>query len=175
MKRTILFSVLAAALIGCATKQVTSTSTFPDGSTVITTNTVKVIDPIKLNKVTQTLQPMLATVITRVLRNSPQHAPEIALYVRAFGTALFYVQTSQRFSPAEVLAAVDGATAGLQANAPQDIIDAKNAALALYNVLWDDALTVQVPGNAWPMAIIKALQGAINTGLKDAGLPGVTP
>jgi hypothetical protein len=175
MKRTInLFLILSILIaVGCATKQTTSTVTYPDGSTVVVTNTVKVVDPIKLNKVAQTLQPLLSTVITRAIRNSPEHSAQIANYVRALGTAFYYVRSSQRFSPAEVLSAVDGATAGLQANVPQDIIDAKNAALSLYNVLLDDKLTVEVPANGWPMAIVNAFYNAIDIGLKDAGQNGI--
>lgn len=156
------FLALMAFTPGCTTVP------GPDG-----TNTVTVIDPVKLARVETILEPGVASVLRRALARSPQHGPEIANYARAFGGVFCQAQQNQQFSPDIILAAADAATMPLQTNAPPELIDGKNMALALYRLLWNDKLTVSVPTNGWPYAVCTLFCNSVDRGLKDAGYPGV--
>jgi hypothetical protein len=147
-----------------------SCTTVPD---VTGTNFVTYIDPVKLAQVEAAIQPAASSVLRRAILNSPQHADEIAGYARAVGSVFCQTANTGQFSPSQVLAAADRATAGLQTSMPPEAIDGKNAALALYTILWNDKLTTNVPTNGWPYAVCNVFCRSIDQALKDAGKPGV--
>lgn len=137
------------------------------------TNIVTTIDPVKLDQVKAAVEPAAASVLRRAILNSPQHSAEIGNYGRAVGQALCKAVAKQSITPAAILAAIDVATQGLQSNVPPEVIDGKNAALALYRILWDDKLTILLPDNQWPNAVLSVFCDSIDLALKDAGQLGV--
>jgi hypothetical protein len=164
-------AALALALVvfttpGCVNTQVVDPTT---GAT----NIVKTIDPEKLAQVQRVVEGVTSGVFRKAIANSPQHADEIASYVRAVGSAFCSVQASGKFSPQNIIDAVDAATAGLQSGVDDTIINGKNGLIALYQILWNDKLTVTVPGNKWPAAVVQTICGSIDRALKDSGRPGV--
>lgn len=142
-------------------------------TTTVGTNVVVVIDQQKLADVQAALDPVLSSVLRRVIKNSPQHSVEIAGYARAVGRAFLQIKTSHTFSPADVINVVNNLTSGLQAGVPDEIIDAKNAAIAIYKILWNDKLTTTVPLDGWMDAVSNTFINVINQALIDAGQPGV--
>jgi len=138
------------------------------------TNIVTTIDQVKLDKVKVAVEPVAASVLRRAIHNSPQHAAEIGNYARAVGSAVCTAVSQQSFTPGSIAGAVDKATQGLQmANIPAEVIDAKNGLIALYTILFDDQLTVQLPNNQWPSAVLGIFCDSIDLALKDSGQAGV--
>lgn len=163
MKRIVLstlFGIAALLLVhtGCATNPTTG---------------VKTIDPAKLAKVKLVVEPAGASVLRRAIVNSPQHSVEIGNYARAVGGAMCQAVGNQSFTPLTIANAVDQATQGLQANVSPDVIDAKNALLSLYAILYDDQLTVSLPNDQWPSAVLGIICDSVDLALKDAGQRGV--
>lgn len=175
MKKKLVSGLISSCILGAVAAMLFSftpactTGPDPNGGT----NIVTYIDPVKLARVETILEPGVASVLRRALARSPQHGPEIADYARAFGGVFCKAQQTQQFSPDIILAAADAATLPLQTNAPPELIDGKNMALALYRLLWNDKLTVQVPTNGWPYAVCTLFCNSVDRGLKDAGYPGV--
>ena len=104
---------------------------------------------------------------------SPDHAVEISTYARAVGSVFRKMATTRQFSPVYLIDEANKATAGLQTTAPPEIIDAKNAAIALYKIFYGDQLMVAIPEDKWAMAISQLFWESIDQALKDAGQPGV--
>ena len=153
--------VLLAAAVGCI-------------STIDSTGKkITVIDPAKLQQVKAAVEPAAASVMRRAIQNSPQHAAEIGKYARAVGSVFCAIKSSGTFEPGFVLTAVNDATQGLQAGVDPSVIDAKNAAISLYAILWSDKLTTQTPTNMWPYAVASIFCDSINQALRDAGQVGV--
>jgi len=158
-------TVVMLASSGCVNTPVVG----PNGQT----NIVRTIDPVKLDKVKSTVEPIAASVIRRAIANSPQHSAEIANYVRAVGSVCCRAVASGQVSPDSLLKAADAATQGLQANVSADINKKKNGLLAFYNVMFDYALTVQIPANGWPDAVLQIFCDSIDRALRDSGQTGV--
>jgi len=172
-KYTILGLLLAAAVIlslttmttGCKTTTVVN----PDG----TTNIVKVIDPVKLQQAKDALVPVVSSVLRRAIARSPDHAAEIGNYARAIGQVFCKMVAEKKFTADYLIDAADKATQSLQANVPPEVIDMKNAAIALYKIFLSDQLMVTVPDNAWAMNVSQLFCESIDQALKDSGQPGV--
>ncbi len=131
------------------------------------------IDPVKLQRIKDAIVPNLSTVLLQVLRNSPQHAVEIGNYARVVGRVFVRIQADKTFAPSVVINALNDATAGLQANVPIEIIAGKNVLVSVYELAFDDKLTVAVPDNGWMVAVSDIVIGVIDQTLKDAGQPGI--
>jgi len=161
---------LAVSLTLLTTALVTTT-----GCTTVTTgtNVVTVIDPVRLQQAKLAIEPAVSSVLRRVMLRSPQHVVEIGNYARAVGTVFCQMAANRNFSPAYLIAAADKATLDLQATAPPEIIDAKNAAIALYQIFLVDKLMVSLPRDQWQLAICQLFCESINQALKDAGQPGI--
>ncbi len=135
--------------------------------------TAGVYDSVKTDQVKAALTPITASVVRRVILTSPQHADEIALSSRAVGSVFCSAAASGSLGPEQVLAAVDAATAGLQAGVDPEIIDAKNALLAIYRIFYGDRFRAELPADKWPRHVADLICASIDQGLKDAGKPGV--
>ena len=171
MKKYIaLIGLLVAAFIylvsftGC-----TTTSTVANG----VTNVVTTIDPNRLNQIKAALEPAAASVLRRAIQNSPQHAAEISAYARELGTVFCQMQANNNFDPTYLLKAADDLTSKYQASLGPDVLDGKNAALALYQICFADKLTVQLPNNLWMRAVCGLFCDSINQALTDAGQLGI--
>lgn len=163
---------LSALTPGCMTTETVSYST-NDVTHVVTglTNTSSKLDPAKLSQIESALEPVVAGAARRVLKNSPQHSDEIALYLRSVGSVFCDMQASGRFEPAYLIDAADKIATP---NLPDDyVIDMKNAAIAVYKIAWGDRFTAELPPDQWPGEVCKLICGSIDTGLKDSGKPGV--
>lgn len=161
-----LLAILLLAHSGCMTTYV------PD-ATGTNYTAVQVIDPVKLANISAAIEPAASAVLRRAMINSPQHAPQIVLYATAIGRIFCQAQQTQQFSPLLLIAQADVATLTLQTNLPPEVIDAKNAALAIYKIAFNEKLTVTVPTNGWPYAVCGIFCDSIDRALKDAGQPGV--
>ena len=168
MKKTI---ALLTSLTGLAI--LLALSAAPTGCTTTGsgTNAVTVIDTNKLAQVQAVVEPLLSSVIRRVVANSPQHSVEIANYVGAVGGVCCQMTASNDFTPTYLIAALDKATAGLQTGVDQDIIDAKNAIVAIYKIAYSDQLTVSLGNGVWPRAVLGTLCDSVNQALSDSSLP----
>ena len=172
-KYTVLGLLLAAVVTlsltmmttGCKTTEVIN----PDGST----NIVKVVDPVKLQQAKDALVPVVSSVLRRAIARSPEHAAEIGNYSRAIGQVFCKMVTEKKFTPDYLIDAADKDTQGLQANVPPEIIDMKNAAIALYKMFLSDQVMVAIPDNAWAMNVSQLFCESIDQALKDSGQAGV--
>lgn len=172
-KRLILFATALAAVIPIL--MLTSTTVVMTGCKTVTdgTNVVTTIDPVKLQQAKDAIVPAASSVLRRAILRSPEHAVEIATYSRAVGTVFCRMAKSRTFDPAFLITEMDKATAPLQATAQPEIIDAKNAAVALYKIFLNDKLMVSLPENQWATAVCQLFCEAIDQALKDAGQPGI--
>lgn len=171
-----LISLISAAVLAVAVLSVINLTTGCTHLTTVTngvTNTVTVIDTNKLAQVQAAIEPTAASVIRRAIQNSPQHAQQIGDYARAAGKAICASVGTQQISPLQVAQAIDNATQPLQAGVSPDIIDAKNAVEAVYAILFNDKLTVALPNNQWPYAVLQTICGSLDKALKDAGQAGI--
>lgn len=173
MKKSLITLVLGATLLlgiafintGCRTV----TEVKPDG----TTNIVKVIDPVRLQQAEAVIEPAASRVLRRAIKRSPEHAQEIGNYARSIGGIFCKMIEQNNFSVEYVVDAADKATQELQNAANDDIIDAKNAAVALYKVFAADQLVYELPDNQWLKAICNVFCNSIDMALKDSGQPGI--
>ena len=152
-----------------------STAVVLTGCTTVTegTNVVKVIDPVKLQQAKDAIVPAASSVLRRAILRSPEHAVEIATYSRAVGNVFCRMVATRTFDPGHLITEMDRVTASLQATAQPEIIDAKNAAVALYKIFLNDKLMVTIPGNQWQIAVCQLFCESIDQALKDAGQPGI--
>lgn len=138
------------------------------------TNTVTVIDTNKLALAEQSLQTIGSAVFIKAIKNSPQHSVQIANFVRAIGNTFCQVHARRQFSPATVFPALEAATAQFQIGVPEEVIITKNGIKTIYQILWNDHLTISVPDGKWPAAVCQVICRVINQSLLDAGLPGTS-
>jgi hypothetical protein len=163
---------LTALTPGCTTTQTVSYST-NDVTHVVTglTNSTTKLDPAKLSQVETALEPVVAGAARRVLKNSPQHSDEIALYLRSVGAIFCDMHDSGRFEPVYLIDAADRiATPQLD---DDYVIDIKNAAIAIYKIAWGDRFTAELPPDEWSGQVCSLICTSIDVGLKDAGKPGI--
>ncbi len=170
MKKIIAMSVSFTALAGLLGLFALSAGTVGCKTTGSGTNAVTTIDTNKLVQVQAAIEPLLSGVIRRAILSSPQHSAEIARYIGAVGTVCCQMTASNNFSPTYLVDAVDKATAGLQTGIDQDIIDGKNAVVAIYKIAYADQLTVSLGNNIWPQAVLGTLCDSITQALVDAGV-----
>lgn len=159
--------VLAAYVLGAVTGCVTKPGPGPS------TNTVSTVDPVKLQQAKSAITPVVSGVIRRAILNSPQHAADIGNYARAVGSVFCNMLANKNFTPTYLIDAANAATLRYQWAASPDLIDAKNAVLALYQIFYADKLTVELPDNQWLVAVCGLFCDSVDQALKDAGQPGV--
>lgn len=162
MRTPITLTILALAAVlllspGCST-------TGPDGS--------RVPDPVKTAKVKAALQPVLSSIVTRVLENNRAHAAEIGGYFRAVGSIFCRMEATGQFSPDVLLAQANALGAPAIAGMDPAITDVKNALLSLYQIQWADRLNVDVSPDRWGGFLAALFCESIDTGLRDAGQAG---
>jgi hypothetical protein len=161
----VLTSLVAFALLPTTTG--CKTTTVPG-----TTNVVTVLDPVKVQQIRDVVEPAASSVLRRAIARSPQHAVEIGNYARAIGKVFCQMNANNNFTPTYLVDAANAATAGLQEGVGQDIIDAKNAAIAIYKIAYGDQLTWQLPDKVWPKAVAGTICNSINQALLDSGQAG---
>lgn len=137
------------------------------------TTGVKEFDPVKTEKVKAAIEPIVSSAVRRVVASNPKHSDEIALYLRAVGGAVCSISDTGEASPETLIAAIDAATVNLQAGVDPEIIDGKNAIIAVYKILYADRFKAELPPDEWPKNVCDVICQAIDQGLKDAGKPGV--
>jgi hypothetical protein len=131
------------------------------------------VDPVKLSQIEKALEPVVAGATRRVLKNSPQHSDEIALYLRSVGTIFCDMEASGQFAPEYLIDAADSLVAP---NLDDDyVIDIKNTVIAIYKIAWGDRFTAELPAAEWSGQICKLICGSIDQGLKDSGKAGTRP
>ena len=119
------------------------------------------------------IEPAVSSVLRRAIKNSPTHAQEIGDYSRAIGSVFCQMAAKNNFSVDYLVVAVDAATLKYQAVMNENILDAKNALVALYKIFAADQLTWQLPDNQWLKSICELFCNSIDTALKDAGQVGI--
>lgn len=165
---TALSAVIPILILSSTTVALTGCKTTTSG-----TNVVSAIDPVKLQQAKDAIVPAASSVLRRAILRSPEHAVEIATYARAVGSVFCRMNATKNFSPVYLIDEANKATAGLQSTAPPEIIDAKNAAIALYKIFLGDQLMVALPDNQWQIAVCQLFCESIDLALKDSGQPGI--
>jgi hypothetical protein len=152
-----LASMLAiAGLTGCATNP--------------TTGKLQ-LDTAKLSKIEKALEPVAASATRRAIANSPQHADEIATYLRGVAGVFCDMQARGKLDPATAIAGIDALA--LPQLGSGDVADIKNSVIAIYEIAWDDRLSVTLPPDQWAAQVANLICNSIDRGLKDAGRTGV--
>jgi hypothetical protein len=161
--RLAIFYLLSSiCLVGCKTAGKTASG-----------EPTRIYDPVKTQQVKDAVTPVVASVVRRVINNSPQHADEIARYFHAVGAVFCSASETGQLGPEQVLDAMDAATAELQAGLDDEIIDGKNLLMALYKINYGDRFKAELPPDQWPRNVADVICDSIDRGLKDAGKPGV--
>lgn len=165
MKTTIRFKAILAVITLLAVCAVTGCkSTNP-------TTGQREYDPVKTEQVKAAIEPIAAGAIRRVIENSPQHADEIATYLRSVGRIFCAMETNGNFSAEFLITEADKLTAPLLKD--NYVVDIKNAILALYRINYADRFKAELPPDKWPRHVASLFCASIDRGLKDAGKPGV--
>jgi hypothetical protein len=170
MKKITIMSLLTLAVLAMlATLPVVTTGC---KTTQVGTNIVTTLDPVRVQQIADVVEPAASSVLRRVIARSPQHAVQIGNYARAVGGVFCKMSARNNFTVTYLVDASNEATAGLQAGVDQDIIDIKNAVIAIYKVAASDHLTWQLPDNVWLRAVANTICNSINQALLDSGQIG---
>lgn len=177
MKKLIASSIAGLSLIAMLA-MLASVSVVTTGcktTTTVTngvTNVVTTLDPAKVQAIADIVEPAASSVLRRAIARSPQHAQEIGNYARAVGGVFCKMTANNNFTVTYLVDSANQATAGLQTGVDQDIIDAKNAVIAIYKVAAGDQLSWQLPNNVWLKAVANTICNSINQALLDSGQAG---
>lgn len=165
MKTTIRFKAILAVITLLAVCAVTGCkSTNP-------TTGQREYDPVKTEQVKAAIEPIAAGAIRRVIQNSPEHADEIANYLRSVGSIFCSMETNGSFSAEYLVREADRLTAPMLRD--NYVVDIKNAILALYRINYADRFRAELPSDKWPRHVAALFCASIDRGLRDAGKPGV--
>jgi hypothetical protein len=116
----------------------------------------------------------VSSIYRRVMaRQEPERAARVAGYVSALGALFCNMQETGNFSPDDLIEAANAATTELGAHLPGEIIDAKNALVALYVFASNDTVSVQVEGDEWMGVASAVVCRALDQALVDSGQPGI--
>lgn len=133
----------------------------------------RVVDVVKLSQAKAMIEPAAAGALRRVLQNSPEHAPLIARYAASVAGVFCTMSLSNQFSPDFLIAEADKFFDPALAKIGDGyVIDAKNAAIGIYRLLWGDRLRAEIPADQWLHQVCEFFCESINQGLTDAGFPG---
>ena len=163
MKNLLIIAILATALMASITACKTTDPVSGE----------RRFDPVKTEQVKASIEPVISSVVRRVIDNSPENSDAIATYLRAVGGVFCSASASGALGPEEIINAADMATSGLQGGVEPEIIDAKNVLIALYKLNYGDRFRATLPADMWPKNVADVLCAAINQGLIDAGKAGV--
>lgn len=137
--------------------------------TINPTTGEKEYDPAKTEAVVAAVSLPASSAIRRALNRSPQHATEIATYIRAAGMVFQEMTVTKKFDPADLLKALDQ----MVVIKNDTIIDLKNVAVALYSIFWAQRFQAELAPDAWMLHVANTFATAIDRGLKDAGMLGL--
>lgn len=116
----------------------------------------------------------VSSIYRRVMaRQEPEEAAHVAHYVSALGALFCSMQETGNFSPDDLMDAANTATIGLQARLPAEVIDAKNALVALYVFAFNDTVSVQIEHDEWVGVASGVVCQALDQALVDSGQPGI--
>lgn len=128
-------------------------------------------DPVKTEQVKAAIHPVAAGAVRRVIQKHPAKAAEIADYFRSVGNIFCAMEANTNFTVAYLTAEVDRLVT--PAISDSYVIDVKNALVALYRINYADRYRAELSPERWPVHVASVFCHAIDTGLKDAGQPGV--
>lgn len=148
-------AVLAIGITGCKTLNPTTGE--------------REYDPAKTSAVVQAVSVPASSAIRRALNRSPQHAAEIAKYLRAAGTVFQEITVTKEFDPVAVALKLDA----IVVIKNDTIVDMKNLGIALYSIFWSQRLRAELAPDAWMIHVANTFATAIDRGLKDAGMTGL--
>lgn len=137
--------------------------------TLNTETGVREYDPAKTEAVVQAIAVPASSAIRRALNRSPQHATEIANYIRTAGMVFQEMTVTKKFDPIELVKALDAII--IVKN--DTILDLKNVAVALYSIFYAQRLQAELAPDAWMLHVANTFATAIDRGLKDAGMLGL--
>lgn len=128
-------------------------------------------DPVKTAQVKAAVVVPVTSAIRRVILNSPAHSDELAAYFRSVGTVFCKMRDTGNFSPEYLVDEVNKVVSpSIGDNVYADI---KNAAVAIYKISYAQRANAELPPDKWPYSVADVLCSGIDTGLRDAGKPGV--
>lgn len=136
-------------------------------------NGKKTIDVVKLSQAKAMIEPAAAGALRRVLQNSPEHAPLIARYASSIAGVFCTMSLSNQFSPDFLITEANKFfDPALEKIGDGYVLDAKNAGVGIYRLLWGDRLRAEIPEDQWLHQVCQFFCESINQGLTDAGYPG---
>lgn len=139
----------------------------------LTGQPVSEFDPVKTEQVKAALEPIGSSLVRRVIVNSPQNSDEIATYLRGVGSIFCQMSANNDFDPVYLASAAEVLTAKYQAKLAQEIIDLKNALIAIYKINYESRFRAELSPEEWPKNVADLICAVVDRGLKDAGKPGV--
>lgn len=129
----------------------------------------KAYDPVKTEHVKASIQAPVQEVITRIIRNSPEHSSEIASYFNSFRSVFCKMRDTGRFDSAYLLAEVDRTTMGLQSGLDPLVTTTKNTIVVLYTLFYSQRTVANLPQDKFMWNVSDLFCNAIGSGLADAG------
>lgn len=129
----------------------------------------KEYDPAKTSAVVSAVSVPASSAIRRALNRSPQHANEIAGYLRAAGGVFQEIAVTKEFDPIKVAAKLDE----IVVIKNDTVIDLKNLGIALYTIFYSQRLRAELAPDSWMIHVADTFASAIDRGLKDAGMLGL--
>jgi hypothetical protein len=157
--------LVAVAVCVAGVSMTTGCKTGPDGK--------RVPDVAKIADAKDTVEPVAASAIRRALKNSPEHAPEIAKYLAAVGGVFCTMSISNEFSPVFLIEQSDRLLDPALADIADGLVlDLKGALVATYKILWRDAGRAEIPSDTWLHQVVEFFCDSITRGLSEAGYPG---
>lgn len=140
--------------------------TLPACTTKAPDGTVQ-FDPVKTEKVKAGVQPAISLGIKKIIDNSPQHAPEIAAYIRSAGDIFCRMVVDQQFSPDVLITALDKLVAPKIGN--DELAVGKDLLVTLYRINYAGKFATPVDQQKWGGVVSQIMCDSIKAGLKNAG------
>lgn len=126
-------------------------------------------NPAKTEAVVAAVSLPASSAIRRALNRSPQHAQEIAGYLRAAGMVFQEMTVTKKFDPADLMTALDK----IVVIKNDTILDMKNLGVALYTIFYSQRFQAELAPESWMIHVANTFATAIDRGLKDAGMTGL--
>lgn len=163
MKPTKVQTAIIAVFVA-ATILVSSTTTTPTGQ--------KVYDPVKTEQVKAVATAVITSGVRRAIQHNADRAMDISRYFRAVGGIFCRMQETKQFEPSWL---IDEANKIVPLKQTDYATDVMNAAVALYRINYAARFTAELSPEKWPANVAEVLCQSIDSGLKQAGQPGVKP
>lgn len=126
-------------------------------------------DPAKTEAVVQAISLPASSAIRRVLNRNPQHASQIAAYIRSAGMIFQEMTVTKQFDPVKL----EQELSKLIPIKDETIMDLKNTAVALYIIFYSQRMHAELSPESWMLHVASTFATAIDRGLKDAGMTGL--